>query len=285
MKYCRPILRAVNCPRSIAFHTPGREMPNSTAACSTNTKSSSMATQDTRMHHALLVYHGGLIGRPPAIISLSKWTDEGSVGNPLIDVSGQRFGRLVVLSPVGQGTSQGTRWQCRCDCGASIEVRGGNLRSGNTKSCGCLHGISNLAAATHGKTNTTAYWRWRAMIQRCTNPRHKNWENYGGRGIAVCDRWRNFKHFYADMGDPPSGLTLDRIDVNGDYNRENCRWATPIRQMRNTRRTPMLTFQGETLPLIDWAERVGINFRTIHTRLRRDHWSIERALTTPVRGH
>jgi hypothetical protein len=139
-----------------------------------------------------------------------------------------------------------------------------------------------IESTTHGRTNTSAYWRWRAMIQRCTNPKNSQWTSYGGRGIAVCERWRTFENFYADMGDPPPGMSLDRIDVNGNYEPSNCRWATFSRQARNLRKTPMLTFNGETLPLIDWAERLGINFRTLHSRLKKRGWTVERTLTTPA---
>lgn len=198
------------------------------------------------------------------------------------DLTGQRFARLVVTGRAAND-SDGAVWRCACDCGRELLVRGGNLRSGNTRSCGCLYeqtrGTGNRS---HGRTNTSAYWRWRAMIQRCTNPRNRGWADYGGRGIRVCERWRTFAEFYADMGDPPPGASIDRIDVDGNYEPSNCRWATANEQARNKRNTPALTFGGETLSLIEWSERLGIDFHTLHSRLKRG-WSTERALTTAVR--
>ena len=120
--------------------------------------------------------------------------------------------------------------------------------------------------------------------QRCTNPKNKGWDKYGGRGITVCEAWRTFEGFYRDMGDPPPGMTLDRIDVNGNYEPGNCRWATVERQARNKRGSLLFTFRGETKPLADWAEEFGLRYQRVFYRMQRDGWSLERALTTPVNG-
>jgi hypothetical protein len=201
---------------------------------------------------------------------------------PIKDRVDQRFGRLIVMALAGTRRQTGALWVCRCDCGATLTVQANNLKSGNTASCGCLKlDITRQVSTRHGRTHTPAYWRWRAMIQRCTNPRNRAWANYGGRGIQVCPAWRTFDGFYRDMGDPPSGMTLDRIDVNGGYCPENCRWATQSRQARNKRRTPLYTLHGTTQSLSDWADQLGANMRSLHSRLRRG-WSVERILTTPV---
>lgn len=128
-------------------------------------------------------------------------------------------------------------------------------------------------------------WRvhsiWRGMINRTTDPKSIEWENYGGRGIRVCERWRTYRNFYDDMAPTyRRGLTLDRIDVNGDYEPENCRWATTALQARNRRNNRMVTHDGRTLCLTDWAEELGIPVDTVYRRMNRG-WSVEKALFTP----
>lgn len=165
-----------------------------------------------------------------------------------IDITGKRFGRLVVLKDSGKRTpSGGTLWLCRCDCGEIRIVWSHALRHGTTKSCGCYQRElgSSLAARAllkHGHTTGQAmsptYTSWSAMKKRCLNSTHPDWSNYGGRGITVCNRWlgkHGFENFLADMGKRPEGRTLDRIDVNGNYERTNCRWATPAVQNANRR--------------------------------------------------
>lgn len=117
------------------------------------------------------------------------------------------------------------------------------------------------------------------MIQRCTNPKATSYQHYGGRGIQVCEQWRTFEAFLRDMGEPPAGTTLDRIDNEGPYSPENCRWVPFSRQARSRRDTVMLTAFGRTQPLADWADQLGVDFRVIHTRLRKG-WTVERALST-----
>jgi hypothetical protein len=135
---------------------------------------------------------------------------------------------------------------------------------------------------THGRNRTKTYQTWGGMIQRCTNPKAPYYECYGGRGITVCDRWRNsFEDFLADMGEKPKGLTIDRIDVNKGYSPENCRWADLETQARNTSRSRTFTRNGVTKHLFEWAEESDVPLKTIETRLLRG-WEIEAALTVPV---
>lgn len=206
----------------------------------------------------------------------------------LIDESGNRHGRLVVLKR--DTTKQSTRahWLCRCDCGNTTSVDGGYLRKKRVVSCGCKRRESLIErSTTHGmagrdEKRSPEYHIWSQMIQRCTNPKNKNYHGYGGRGISVCTRWMKFEHFYEDMGKQPKGLTLDREDNNGPYSPENCRWVTPKEQARNTRFNRLLEFRGERLTLSEWSERTDINVSTIRGRLERN-WTIEQALTTQPR--
>lgn len=160
----------------------------------------------------------------------------------MVDHTGERFGLLVARAR--DASRRGVHWICECDCGASIAVAGGNLRSGHTRSCGCLRSevVSKWATArntVHGHNcvgaQTPTHRSWESMLKRCRNPKNKNYPAYGGRGITVCERWLEFAKFLEDMGERPSGLTLDRIDVNGNYEKLNCRWATRSEQQKNKR--------------------------------------------------
>lgn len=151
-----------------------------------------------------------------------------------IDITGQYFGFLLVISKLGKTKSGNYIWLVRCRCGKEFEARQGNLHSGNTKSCGVCTHIKHGHSINH--TRSPEYHTWHGMIQRCTNPHSRKYYLYGGRGIRVCQRWRNFENFLKDMGSRPDGLTLDRVDGNGDYEPNNCRWATAKQQARNIRR-------------------------------------------------
>lgn len=166
----------------------------------------------------------------------------------LVDITGGRFGCLTVVKRADNRGRQ-VAWSCHCDCGAQVTVRGDHLRAGASTSCGCTRAPAARLRVTkydmpdttkhghnRGGTRTSTHAIWTNMVQRCTNPRNPAWDDYGGRGITVCDRWRHdFAAFLADMGERPEGLTLDRIDNDRGYSPDNCRWTTWTVQRRNQR--------------------------------------------------
>lgn len=194
-----------------------------------------------------------------------------------IDLTGQRFGRLVVVALSGQDKHGGTKWLCKCDCGSETVVLGGNLRRNHTTSCGCVH---KETISTHGESKSRLYTIWTLMKRRCYFPSDSRYHRYGGRCIAVCEEWRDsFENFrdWATKNGYRDDLTIDRIDNNGNYCPGNCRWATRKEQQSNIGTNHLITHNGETLTVSQWAERIGVQPTTLFTRLRR-HWSIERAL-------
>lgn len=182
-------------------------------------------------------------------------------------------------------------WECECVCGTRRAVRGSRLGSGRSQSCGCLHKeiqrkrlTGNNIRGTHGMTKTPEFRAWTGMIQRCYNANHSAHPRYGGRGIKVCDRWvDSFENFFEDMGARPRKGTLDRIDNNGDYTPENCRWATRKDQANNRSSNHLITACGETKTISEWAKALGTSDSTIRNRIRVLGWSKEDAVTTPVR--
>jgi hypothetical protein len=191
----------------------------------------------------------------------------------LIDRMGQRYTRLTVIDRAQNrgGKDQNARWVCKCDCGETVTAYGQDLKRGKVKSCGCLNderiAVLGHGNKTHGMTNTRAYRIWCGMLSRCNNPRSQQWAYYGGRGIKVCERWQKFENFLSDMGYPEDGMSLDRVDGDGDYSPQNCRWATKTEQSANRRNVRTLTHNGITLSVAGWARALGIHANTMNGRI------------------
>lgn len=236
-----------------------------------------------------------------------------------IDRTGQRFGKLVVIS-LAPKRGRRTFWNCLCDCGGEREIVADNLVSGHTVSCGCVHSemliernrtlLAKHGHVFHGKPSRT-YMSWTAMRSRCERPNDIGHKNYGGRGIKVCDRWKNFENFLADMGERPDGKTLDRFpDKNGNYEPGNCRWATPLEQAANRREYKIalplrqspefyrraqlkgaatrasksaITAFGKTKTLQEWGAELGMSRKGIWQRVSRG-WPAEKAVSIPKGG-
>lgn len=152
------------------------------------------------------------------------------------DMTGEKIGRLLFIKEVFD-ERPGAYWECLCDCGTVTIVHGGLVRGGHTTSCGCFKTEQILKAVTkHGKSKDLIYFLWNTMMERCYNPNSTSYHKYGERGIKVCERWQVFENFFEDMGDKPDGLSLERIDVNGDYHPDNCKWGTASEQAFNIRK-------------------------------------------------
>lgn len=200
--------------------------------------------------------------------------------------AGDVFTRLTVVSRAHSDKHGYIHWNCICECGAEKTVCSHELRSGKTKSCGCIR----FTPRTHGHTQTSngkritpEYQAWIDMRRRCSNRKHVSYDIYGGRGISVCEKWSSFEMFYEDMGPRPDGMSLDRIDVNGNYEPNNCRWATQTQQSRNRRNNRFVEYNGISMCLSEWAEALGFTYHILKDRLSRG-WSIDRAFNTPLRG-
>jgi len=202
-------------------------------------------------------------------------------------IIGKRFGRLVVLGRDESWTGRKIRWLCRCDCGNTCAAFGDNLVTENTRSCGCLRRETTTIQKTkHGLFHTALWDCWQHMVQRCTNPKVARYPAYGGRGIRVCDRrLRSIVAFSEDMGPMPSPKhQIDRIDNDGNYEPENCRWATRTQQARNRRTSKRIVVNGESITLAEASERFGINYGTLRSRIVDYGWSIHDATRMPRYG-
>lgn len=213
-----------------------------------------------------------------------------SIPKNVIDRTGHRYGRLLVLGavPIPQhlNVSCSFVWKCKCDCGANALVLTGRLVSGGSKSCGCLRreaSWEHVGNHKHGGSSRPEYSVWKGMIRRCVNPKAANYQRYGGRGIKVCEEWKQFKQFFADMGKRPSCKhTLERIDNNGNYDASNCKWVTRREQSFNTRRTLYVTAFGRTASLSEYFDSSNsIAYDRAHHRISIG-WDAEAAIQEPA---
>lgn len=203
---------------------------------------------------------------------------------------GERFGRLTVISTDSDVFNATTKWNCICDCGNSTQSLTHNLLRGSAKSCGCLRreraSEYSKSQIKHGGTKTRLYRIWHSMKCRCYYEGDKCYNAYGAKGIKVCIEWlESFAVFrnWALANGYAENLTIDRIDVNGDYTPENCRWATNAEQANNRTDTVFLTYKGTTKPLTEWANEMGIDRGVLYARIKHYGWPVEKALLTPLR--
>jgi hypothetical protein len=196
----------------------------------------------------------------------------------VVNLIGQKFGRLKVISRLENDRHKKARWLCRCRCGNTTIVNSGDLNAGKTVSCGCYGSkLLGIATTTHGKSNTQTYKIWKTMHQRCYNPNNTKYKNYGARGIKVCKQWHSYDNFLAYMGEKPKGKSIERIDNDGNYSPYNCEWRSPRRQANNRRNNRLITFKGKTRTLAQWARSINVPWHTLYWRL--ENWSVNAALT------
>lgn len=191
------------------------------------------------------------------------------------ELKGRRFGKLLVTEECGR-IGKNVAWKCKCDCGKEIIVKANSLLTGNTTSCGC----GRIEAITkHNQTNTPLFNVWRNMKERCTNKNYRTFADYGGRGIKLCEEWQEFTSFYdwAMANGYKKGLSIDRIDVNGDYEPNNCRWADAKTQARNRRNTIFIDYEGVRKSISDWADELKVARNTLYWRYSQG-WSTQEIL-------
>lgn len=198
----------------------------------------------------------------------------------MTDLTGKKFGRLVVIKQANRDKWGHLLWLCKCNCGKEKIIQSSHLITGHTKSCECIK--KETKNLKHGHHKTKTYTSWQAMKQRCTNPRVMNYNNYGGRGIKVCERWRKFENFLEDMGEVPRGLQIERKDNDGNYCQENCHWVTRKQQARNKRNNHLITYNDKQQCLATWAEEYNIKYHTLYYRIYKLGWSIQKALTKSI---
>jgi hypothetical protein len=201
-------------------------------------------------------------------------------GRPRIhgDLAGKTFGTWTALEPNDE--KKWRRWKCRCVCGKEKLVVQQQLLNGDSANCGCQRKYHRV----HGQVNSKTYGVWKNMVGRCTNPKHPQYDDYGGRGIFVCEKWRKFAGFYDDMGDAPAGLSIERINNHDAYHPGNVKWGTKEEQVRNHRRNRRIVINGRSEVVTDWAKENGIDPRTVFYRLN-SGWDEVKAVTTPVWKH
>ena len=211
------------------------------------------------------------------------------MSNTRINMIGVRQGKLTVIKFAGHNSYNEATWLCRCDCGKEIVVRGYHLRNGQHGCRECSNAAANKAKAKHNLSGTILYNKYMGMLKRCYLKSNPSYPRYGGRGIKVCDTWRDkengFMRFYkwSINNGYEDGKSLDRINNDGNYSPRNCRWATAKEQANNRSNNRLITFNGETHNLYEWSDKLNIKRVTLEGRLRKG-WSVEKTFTTPVRG-
>jgi hypothetical protein len=193
-----------------------------------------------------------------------------------IDISLQKFGKLIALN-IDHQKNKIFFWKCLCECGNYCVISGCRLRKGKTKSCGCIVKTQN------NLSTSSTYKSWSSMINRCHNEKNNRFENYGKKGIKVCDEWRNsFFKFLNDMGERPKGKSINRINNFGNYELKNCKWSTNTEQTNNKSNNYLISFYGKTQTLTQWAKEYNIGWSTLRKRVITLQWSIEKSLLTPI---
>lgn len=199
------------------------------------------------------------------------------------NMQGMRFGMLTVGNLVpGENKAGRARWECKCDCGNTRIIVGAELRAGKVKSCGCYR--SSVLASSgfrHGGHGTPEWKVWTDMLRRCEKPARKAYKHYGARGIKVCERWHDFTNFVADMGPRMPGMSLERKDVNGDYEPGNCIWIPLNEQSKNTRRTVRVKVNGNSMCLADACRTIGVSRSRTQDRIKKLGWTFDKAVTEP----
>lgn len=205
---------------------------------------------------------------------------------------GKKFGRLTVVDNAGKSKYGGRLWLCECECGNKITVQTAQLNNGRKRSCGCLQKekASEIVLLAHKanqkyevSSTSSLYSRWSNMLRRCTDSKDKCFNSYGGRGIRVCDEWQDFNNFadWAMANGYKKNLSIDRINVNGNYEPSNCRWVSMKEQGNNKQNTKYYEYNGEKKTLSQWSECYNINYKLLYERVVIEHWDLERALITP----
>lgn len=204
----------------------------------------------------------------------------------MVDMTEKTYGKLTVISKHHKDNRGEWFWLCKCDCGNETVASGWKIRNGVTTSCGCVQSEWRKRGPnhSHGMTNTRLYVIWSNMKARCNNVKGYEYHAYGGKGVRVCEEWERFENFrdWAEAHGYNDGLTIDRIDVNGNYCPDNCRWATQAEQSLNRTDNHLVTAYGKTQTIREWADETGIKYDTIERRINGYHWPPERAVSEPV---
>ena len=203
----------------------------------------------------------------------------------LIDITGNKYGMLTVTRRVENAPKGVARWECKCECGNTVIVRGGNLKNGAVKSCGCLIDIKNKKRSTHNMAGTRLYQIWQNIKSRCYNEKNQMYKAYGARGIKMCDEWYSSFDTFAKWSlsnGYQDDLTIERIDNDKGYTPENCTWISIEEQANNRRSNIKITHNGETHNLCQWCKIYGKDYRLVYNRIHKNGWSFERAMFEPV---